>query len=330
MLIGLAIPPHRDYHGGIDREQNLIDIWKQRLDNLVPLDTYWIQHQNRDAYWRLGSVCEDYSKIVCPVFLIGGFADLYTDPVFRLMNQLKCPKRAIVGPWGHQWPYVHLFILLKKMKKLILFRDDAYPGPQIGYLEELVHWLDHHIKGIDNGYDKKEIFSIYQLNPNVNELHSIIKQRDGQWIHLNSVDFNEKNKMIYYLSLDSLQIDEPQQHSIAQLSFLSPQETGTSSGSLLHWGSDLNPDCPLDQRDDDRRSLVFDSLPLTNKIELFGFPIVKLNLSANSEYGLICVRLCMIDENTSSSILLARGFLNLTHYKSHEHPEKLKPNEIYQ
>ena len=36
--------------------------------------------------------------------LIGGFADLYTDPVFRLMNKLKCPKRAIIGPWGHQWP----------------------------------------------------------------------------------------------------------------------------------------------------------------------------------------------------------------------------------
>lgn len=66
---------------------------------------------SRNEYWRHGSVCEDYGKIKCPVLLIGGFADLYTDPVFRLMDHLQCPKRAIIGPWGHQWPYVTVEII---------------------------------------------------------------------------------------------------------------------------------------------------------------------------------------------------------------------------
>lgn len=110
MLIWLSIPPHREYQGGIDRNEDIIRIWKERLNQLTPLDVYWIKHQNRDSYWRYGSISEDYSKILCPIFLIGGYSDLYTDPVFRLMNQLKSPKRAIVGPWGHQWPFV-LFII---------------------------------------------------------------------------------------------------------------------------------------------------------------------------------------------------------------------------
>ncbi len=63
--------------------------------------------------------------------------------------------------------------------------------------------------------------------------------------------------------------------------------------------------------------------------ELFGFPLVKLNLSSNSVNGLICVRLCMIDEKTSSSILLSRGVINLTHHKSHEHPQLLNIHQIY-
>ena len=63
--------------------------------------------------------------------------------------------------------------------------------------------------------------------------------------------------------------------------------------------------------------------------ELFGFPSVKLNLSSNSKNGLICVRLCMVDDKSSSSILLSRGILNLTHYKSHEDPQELNINEIY-
>jgi hypothetical protein len=37
----------------------------------------------------------------------------------------------------------------------------------------------------------------------------------------------------------------------------------------------------------------------------------------------------MIDEKTSSSILLSRGILNLTHWKSHEYPQLLIKNQIY-
>lgn len=53
-----------------------------------------------------------------------------------------------------------------------------------------------------------------------------------------------------------------------------------------------------------------------------------LNVGTNSGYGLICARLCRIDEQSGSSILLSRGFLNLTHNKSHENPEVLTIDEM--
>ncbi|CAF3562233.1 unnamed protein product [Adineta steineri] len=335
MLLWLSVPPHPIYQGGIDENFDLESIWKERLNNLVPLDCYWMKHQTRDDYWRHGSVCEDYSKITCPVLLIGGFADLYTDPVFRLMSKLECPKRALLGPWGHNWP------------------DEAYPGPQIGFLQEVIAWLDYHIKGIDNGYDKKEILSIYKLNPNINELHSIVEERKGEWIHLNQIPnypyehdqrnnlkFNKEQEeeenlsrekyLNYYLSFGSLQTEIISKNVLPnKISFLSPQETGLTSGNWLGSGSLHTPDHSIDQRIDDGNSLCFDSLPLNETLELFGFPTVKLNLSSNNSNGLICVRLCMIDENSSSSILISRGILNLTHYKSHEYPEDLIPDQIY-
>ncbi|CAF4411180.1 unnamed protein product [Rotaria sp. Silwood2] len=52
-------------------------------------------------YWCHKSISEDCSKIICPVLLIGGFSDLYNSSIFRLINQLECPKRAILGPLGH-------------------------------------------------------------------------------------------------------------------------------------------------------------------------------------------------------------------------------------
>ena len=65
----------------------------------------WLRHQRRDDYWRHGSVCEDYSAIQCPVLAVSGWADGYTNAVFRL---LAAPRRArargSIGPWSHMYP----------------------------------------------------------------------------------------------------------------------------------------------------------------------------------------------------------------------------------
>ncbi|CAF4104228.1 unnamed protein product, partial [Rotaria magnacalcarata] len=173
-------------------------------------------------------------------------------------------------------------------------------------------------------------------------------ERKGNWIHFNSLPFypNEhfqRNHLLidnnqginqktikYYLSFQSLTTEIISNDALPRkISFLSPQETGLASGNLLGWGNIQSPDHSIDQREDDGRSLCFDSLPLNENYELFGFPTVKLNLSSNTNYGLICVRLCMIDEKISSSILISRGILNLTHCKSHEHPQLLNIDEIF-
>jgi putative CocE/NonD family hydrolase len=41
--------------------------WQERLDALPLFAAEWLGHPARDAYWRHGSVCEDWSAIRCPV-----------------------------------------------------------------------------------------------------------------------------------------------------------------------------------------------------------------------------------------------------------------------
>ena len=51
------------------------ELWLARLRGSgLWLDT-WLRHQRRDAFWRQGSVCEDFSAIECPVFAVGGWLD---------------------------------------------------------------------------------------------------------------------------------------------------------------------------------------------------------------------------------------------------------------
>ncbi len=180
------------------------------------------------------------------------------------------------------------FIYFLNKNKVLYCRDDAYPGPQIGYLQEIIQWLDYYIKGIDNGYQNKEILSIYQLHPNVDELHPIIKKREGKWIHLNQIpdypnehaqrnknlinqqQINNQKQIKYYLSFQSMTTEPISNNNLPnKISFLSPQETGTTSGWLLGHGYCQFPDNSIDQREDDGKSLSFNSLPLNDNYRIY-------------------------------------------------------------
>ena len=41
-------------------------MWLERLENVPLFLETWLRHQRRDAYWKHGSVCEDYEAIQCP------------------------------------------------------------------------------------------------------------------------------------------------------------------------------------------------------------------------------------------------------------------------
>jgi predicted acyl esterase len=78
----------------------------------------WLQHQRRDAYWKHGSVCEDYEAIQCPVCAVGGWTDASKNAIPRLLERLTVPRKGLIGPWAHGYPHF------------------ALPGPQIGFLRK--------------------------------------------------------------------------------------------------------------------------------------------------------------------------------------------------
>jgi putative CocE/NonD family hydrolase len=69
------------------------DLWLERLENEPLLVLNWLAHQRRDAFWKHGSVCEDFGAIEAAVFAVGGWADAYSNAVPRLIAGLKSPSR---------------------------------------------------------------------------------------------------------------------------------------------------------------------------------------------------------------------------------------------
>ena len=131
-----AVPPNPAVVGDRWREMSL-----QRLDALDFFVRNWLTHQHRDAFWKHGSVNEDYSAIRCAVYAVGGWVDGYNNAVGRLLKGLKGPRKGLIGPWTHS-----------------TFSD---PRPAIDWQIEELRWWDHWLKGVDTGIMKEPMFRVF-------------------------------------------------------------------------------------------------------------------------------------------------------------------------
>ncbi|CAN5190046.1 CocE/NonD family hydrolase [soil metagenome] len=143
-MIGLnALPPDPEIVGDRWRE-----MWMQRLDQTPQWIFEWFRHQRRDDYWRHGSPCANYGSIAVPTLLIGGWLDGYVDGMLAMLKKLTCPRRAVIGPWGHYRPAT------------------GVPEPTFDHFDLMARWFGHHLRGDDNGVmDMPELTSWVRTEP---------------------------------------------------------------------------------------------------------------------------------------------------------------------
>ncbi|MGH6881250.1 MAG: CocE/NonD family hydrolase [Hypericibacter sp.] len=287
-------------------------MWLQRLEAMTPVFGTWLKHQRRDEFWKHGSVAEDIGQIQAAVMAVGGWADGYTNTVFRLLKTLTSPKQGIVGPWGHKYGHV------------------GVPGPAIGYLTESLRWWDHWLKDIDTGIMKEPQLRAY-VQDSV-EPASHYEARPGRWVaepswpvpgiapqrfHLNGAGFRQMGTL------------GSEAGPSVPLAINSPQTMGSAGGEWCPYGlGGLGPELPLDQRGDDANSLVFDGAPLAAPLEILGAPVVELELTSDQPVATAVVRLNDVAPDGRVT-RVTYGLLNLTHRDSHAEPKPLEPGKSY-
>lgn len=279
------------------------DIWLQRLENNPLMAASWIEHQSRDEYWKQGSVSEDYSSITAAVYAIGGWADGYSNAIPRMLSNLPGPKKGLIGPWAHAWPQY------------------AQPGPQVGFLQEALRWWDHWLKGIDTGVMDEPVLRAW-MQESVPPA-TTYPERPGRWIAERAWPPQDRQPRLLHLSGRSLSDRPGEPGDVIVASSLS---TGAAFGEWCPYG--LAGELPADQRPDDGRSVCFDTEPLAERVEIFGAPVVTLELSSDKPSAMIAVRLEDVAPDGASTHV-SYGLLNLTHRNGHEHPETLEAGRKY-
>ncbi len=276
--------------------------WLARLEVLQPFPAIWLKHQRRDAFWKHGSVCENYAAIQCPVLSVSGWADGYTAAVFRLAENLKAPCKGIVGPWGHLYPH------------------RGVPGPAIGFMQECKRWWDRWLKGEKNGIEHEPILRLWLQDGVPPRAH--YDERPGKWIAIDSWPSAAIKPQTWYLNQGGL---SRRAAAKAELAIRSPLATGLAGGEWCAYGlGKVAPEMPLDQRQDDAGSLVFDSEILDQPLAMVGRPIAKLKLQSDKAQAQVIVRISDVLPDGAAT-RVSYGVLNLSHRDSHEHPKPLKP-----
>src|SRR4029077_14971761 len=85
---------------------------------------------------------------------------------------------------------------------------------------------------------------------------------------------------------------------------------------------------PIDQREDEAYSLVYDWGPLEEELDILGHPRLEITLRSSVPVTYLNAKLCDVFEDGTSA-LVTRGLLNLTQRESRTDPRPLEPGKEY-
>lgn len=272
-------------------------MWRERLEATPSILKVWTSHQRYDDYWKRGSVAVDYAKIRCPVYVVGGWLDPYSNVVGSLLAGLRVPRKALIGPWGHLMPNLPAPLAL----------DWAY---------EEIRWWQHWLLGVETGVMDGPVLRAYMPYRTLSEVYPA--QIPGRWVDEHTWPSLDDRRQTLHFGKGSL------------------SASSRAAGSLTYKGDRLvgmgkpqwMPSRPDDQSADDAKSLVFDTPPLAADLEILGNPIARIRVSADVAVAKLAIRLNEVLPG-GQSWLVSYGILNLTHRKSHEQPAALAPGEFY-
>jgi predicted acyl esterase len=266
-----------------------------RMDS-PPWSLTYMKHQRDGSFWR--APLKPIEQLAVPAFLIGGLQDGYRDSIPRMLDKVKAPLKAWIGPWNHGFP------------------NGSDYGPMYEWRDQAVRWFDFWLKGRDTGVLEDPRLVIYQQHWHPPESQS--QDVPGEWRAESWPPAGLAPLTLYLQPQHRLSPDESQQ---GQDQLRNVASAGVEAG--FWWGELLT-----DQRPVDAFSLTYDSQALTEEIAILGSPHVTLQAAADAPLADWFVRLSDVAPDGAVTMVTGAG-LNGAQHLSMAQPEDLIPGKIY-
>ena len=277
------------------------DYFRDRFDAPPWMLTY--KRQQRDGpFWDRTAPKARYESVRVPAFLIGGWYDGYRDSVPRMLEHLRVPVKAILGPWGHDYPH------------------NAVIEPRIEWRHEAVRWYDQWLKGRDTGILDEPRFAFY-----VRRWHPpgpVLERVEGEWRWAEGWPIAGLREWTLHPQPDRGLAAEPPAAHTQRLRRV-PSTGVEAGGPVMWWG-----DAAHDQRPTDAFSLVYDTPPLEEDVEILGFPRAELRVSADAPLAHWFARLSDVAPEGAVTLVTGAG-ANGAHRHSARQPEPIEPGRPF-
>ncbi|MEO3807671.1 CocE/NonD family hydrolase [Sphaerisporangium sp. B11E5] len=265
-----ALPPVPAVYGDGWREE-----WLRRLDATEPWLPRWLAERDDGPYWRCGSLRPRHDRIAVPTMLVAGWADGYGNVVPRLTAALErggVPYRVIAGPWSHADP------------------AHALPGPGIDLVPEMVRWWDRWLRGDETAVPARSAVVFVRRSTPPSPVRRLVNGTFHDlpgWpaVPCRALPLGGAGWAVL-----------PSDPSIGVAVW-------NSCAGALPWGQ------PLDQRDDDARSVTAEWDVPAGGLTVVGNPRLRVPVRAPGG-GALAVRLCDVSPGGASE-LVTRGLLRL-------------------
>jgi putative CocE/NonD family hydrolase len=136
------------------------------LQPIAPWYYEWLRHPPTDRWWDWAEVRGKYGRTNAAVLNLSGWHDEAYGPHgattnFAGLAAARAPgalrAKLIVGPWAHANVW---------MTRTVIGEREIGPAAPIDYHETVLRWLDHHVRGVDNGVDREAPVRVFVMGAN--------------------------------------------------------------------------------------------------------------------------------------------------------------------
>lgn len=283
----------------------------------------WIDHPARDGYWQAMSWTDVYAKLDIPVLHVGGWFDIFQEGTIENFVEMtrQAPEAArkaqklLVGPWAHG-------AFGPKVGEV-----DFGPKSVIDVRARGLRWLDHYVRGEQNGADAEPPVEIFTMGANV-------WRSEAAWppphtlptkFFLHSNGRANAAQGDGTLSSASPDDEPPDNYDYDPADPIPTTGGGTCCNPvLIPWGA-------MDQRRIDNRKdvLIYTSSPLEADLEVTGPVEVRLFASSSAPDTDWTAKLVDVAPD-GFAMNLTDGILRARFRKSFARPELLNPGKVYE
>ena len=286
------------------------------LKDIAPFYYEWLSHPPADPWWDWAELRNKYGRVHAAVLNLSGWYDEAYGPdgattnfngLLAARRNEKDPRtRTVIGPWTHGG-----------QEESRSGEREFGPSAAIDYDELILRWMDHYVRGLDNGVEREKRVRIFVMGENVwrDEDAWPLKRARSQSFYLTSKSAGDRT--------GTLERSAPEK-SYADSTFRSDPAKPLTDPYTAYGAHDYRA---LAGREDD---LVFDSEPLPANMEVTGPVRAEIYLSASCTDLDLWVRLLDVAPDGTAFNLMSPGLdvIRASYRNEKLQPEHLRPDSI--